>query len=334
MNQQEALKSDRQHNILPGGQGEHDFNLTWQRSQIEEVLVNYAEHCGGLYRDGNPAALHTSGDGSFYLHFNNEGMVTRIDTAVGEYGVVLYWDSRRCRTSSHYQYGNASQPFLDDLVLTDEEVAEDNARAEADQVIFNMKRDAELAWKQKVKKAEDDYNNFLASHGFDRKTVRNPHLLFELRQRDSEPEQQKLLHSETTNLGRMLRTNQREYDYQGYIFLPSPTSEALRVGDVIIRVKNGNDQYMNGFRGVITKEHWGEELQVCYSASAHWNPVEAMHRHDKPSCSGGPWEGIDVSKCQLMGTVLQRFWYWQDGYSGGGLGADYLMSVNLWHYVD
>lgn len=326
MNKDEALAFDKQHHLLPGGQGEHDFSVLWDSKTLWEHLNNFAEMCGGLYQGGNPAVLHTCDDWVFLIHFPpDRSRVVKVEQAHAPSRITLYWDERRERPDNGYYGGfNADQPFLSDWELTDGELAEDAARIER-----------EIAETPPPPPPRVDHAKiFREGLGWTAEQVRNPSLTFELLATTNFPGTFDLLESEIANLGRMERMKQKYPSRVAHIHLRKPIkseADGPQVGDVIIR-KRTDEGYCHNYKGVVTKS--SGELSVCYSASPFWNPVYALHGHGAPDCSGGPFDTIVVANCQLMGQTLQHYWYWRDGWAGGGCGVNYECTVNLWHWID
>jgi hypothetical protein len=140
----------------------------------------------------------------------------------------------------------------------------------------------------------------------------------------------------------MKRIANREYAERScYIFLPRanhPESDGPQMGDAILRVRQP-DEYMHNYSGIVTGSWTGkgkdDELQsACFNPSSFWNPLETLHGHGNPNCSGGPWDRIVRENCKLMGTRLQRFWYWGEGWAGPSCGVDYYCEVNFWHWIN
>jgi hypothetical protein len=336
MNKSEALAIDKQHHLLPGGQGEHDFSVLWNADQMWEHLNNFAEMCGGLYQNGNPAVLHTCDDWIFLICFSpDKSRVVEVSQIHPGNRLTLYWDERRERPGNGYYQGrNADLPFLSDWELTDGELAVDQARI-----------DRELVETPPPKPKPIDHDKIFRDElGLSQDEVRHPHLRFEIHGMSSAFDHSKnhLLHSEVTTLGGMKRIASREYAERScYIFLPHanhPEEDGPQMGDAILRVRHPGE-YMHNYSGIVTGSWTSKgkdnELQsACFNPSPFWNPLEALHGHGNPNCSGGPWNKIVRENCKLMGTRLQRFWYWGEGWAGPSCGVDYYCEVNVWHWVD
>lgn len=321
MNKSEALAIDAGYSILPGGQGEHDFRVIQDKESLWVTLNNFAEQCGGLYRNGNPAELWTGDDFHFFIHFSSvHGCVSRIDRE-HQGRITLYWDERRERSYGHYQYGNAKQPFLSDWELSDTEKAQDDERI--------AKELAEMPPPRPRNVVINPYDQFREAQGLTLEQVRNPELDFDIVSPDN--------HIKFAQLGTLGKVNQMlqvdEYD-RWAIILPRRVLAKVKtpqVGDIIIR-KCTDEGYMHNYKGMLLRNN-----QVCYSPSPFWNPLYCLNGVGSPDCSGGPWGSMPedaVSKLVLTGIEKQRYWYWGDGWAGAGLGVTYYCEVNVWHWID
>lgn len=130
MKREEALQIDQKYNLLPGGQGEHDFSPADTKEKIYDRLASFAEDCGGgASWHEDRISLGTNGEGTYRLLFNDAGKLIKVtrthwEDARQEDGSwylklireVLYWDSRRARThGSYFQNSNVTEPLLEDL---------------------------------------------------------------------------------------------------------------------------------------------------------------------------------------------------------------------------
>lgn len=339
MNKLEALAIDQKYKMLPGGQGEHEFWLSGGYHRVSADLCNFAEQCGGYFGGigaGLRARLSTCDCGDFLITISpDKTHVVKIEQVVEgrDRQPILYWDARRERVEDYgYQIGNADKPFLSDWELTDDELAADQVRIER-----------ELAETPPPPPPRIDHAKiFRDSLGLTAEQVQCPHLHFAIHHMQTAfcHGENPMLHSEVTTLDRIKRVADREYhDRSTYIFLGGkrqPESSGPQTGDVVLRVLEPG-QYMHNYRGVVTRGYAGDAdkpLSVCFSASAMWNPIHALHGFGGPECSGGPWDQLVMKNCRLAGTALQNYWYWRDGFMGAGNGVSYAREVNIWHWVD
>jgi hypothetical protein len=340
MNKAEALEFDKRYKMLPGGQGEHEFWVAGGYKRVSADLCNFAEHCGGYFGGigaGLRARLETCDCGTFMITVSpDKSRVTTIEKWCSPQRIVLYWDERRerHRDGDYYQTSNAHKPFLSDWELTDDELAADQARI--------AREKAETPPPPPPRINHDKI--FRDGLSLSAEEVRCPYLRFEIHETATafDHSQNPLLHNEVTTLRRIKGIADREYFNRScYIFMPRanhPEEDGPQMGDAILRVRQPG-QYMHNYSGIVTGS-WtgkgkGDELQsACFNPSPFWNPLEALHGYGNPECSGGPWDRIVQENCKLVGTRLQRFWYWGDGYAGASCGVDYYMDVNLWHWVD
>jgi hypothetical protein len=119
MNRTEATAIDRAQDILPGGSGEHSFNVLDTARDIDSQLINFAESCGGLYlRDEYEtiATLETCDCGCFHIEFYSD--LSRVKQVRQDTGFV-YWDDTKARvTGVGYQETNAFEAALDEYLDT------------------------------------------------------------------------------------------------------------------------------------------------------------------------------------------------------------------------
>ena len=48
------------------------------------------------------------------------------------------------------------------------------------------------------------------------------------------------------------------------------------------------------------------------------------------SCSGGPFEPVDISRLRLVGLERVKFWRWADSYPGANNDGYYYITVPVW----
>jgi hypothetical protein len=109
----EAKIIDDQQELLPGGSGEHSFNANSSALEVDAVLNNYAEQCGGiwsLYESMHTGMLTTSDCGDFYINFSaDNSQVVRVLKSDNK----EYWNRDKARVRGrYYQESNASEELL------------------------------------------------------------------------------------------------------------------------------------------------------------------------------------------------------------------------------
>lgn len=343
MKLEQALAFDKTKNLLPGGQGEHDFNLLWTPQQIDEHLNNYAEYCGGMFsmfgERQTKAKLYTGSEGVYQIELSpDRSRVYKVWRIHDDGRFTLYWDYRRERVVVYgYQYRNAHKPWIEDLELTIAERDEDDAR-----------KARELAETPPPPPPRIDHDAiFRAKLGLTEREVMCPKLNFQLINWDSNKQiiTNVLWEGEATlQEMEIRRLKMYEDDSNLYfskdsnsiplIYLPTNYEDdgAPKPGDIIKRVRQPG-QYMHGLSGVFDLR-WKDELGCTYSPSPFWNPIYALHKQGSPSCSGGPCDTPKIEKCIKVGQDLRYYWYWKDGYAQANNGANYHCLVDVWHWID
>lgn len=111
MNKAEALLIDKEKDLLPGGQGEHNFCVADSAELLDVHLDNFAEMCGGFYfRHGVTATLTTCDCGTYILTFASD--LSRV-IRVSRHSGFVYWDETKERVfEGAYQQSNSFEPPL------------------------------------------------------------------------------------------------------------------------------------------------------------------------------------------------------------------------------
>jgi hypothetical protein len=108
--------------------------------------------------------------------------------------------------------------------------------------------------------------------------------------------------------------------------LESFRNRGPKYGDIV--TYSGKDEFYTddkgkGRTGILEGIYGAGKFGICFGASAY-------REGNSVSCSGGPIPHINPATLVFAGLKDVPYWRWHKGYSGGGQGGTYYMTVPHW----